>query len=128
MILAALAQLHSGSALSTDGLRGMPTPEWYVGKRFTLGAGVDRRAAEHTAQTIHHRLTTTRCRSQRPDTLVNALNASAPSSFFEQCDTLTRYHRPCAALALPGCCRRLYAWIIQKPQQVATVICQPSSF
>ena len=34
--------------------------------RGSAGAGVDRRAAEHTAQTIHHRLTTTLA-SQRPD-------------------------------------------------------------
>ena len=37
-----------------------------------------------------------RRRKLEPGTLVNALNASAPSSFFEQCDTLgrNRYHRP----------------------------------
>ena len=70
---------------------------------------MDRRAAEHTAQTIHHRLTTP-FRARVLSTLVNALNASAPSSFFEQCDTLRAITAPLRARSarllvgsMPGC-------------------------
>ena len=87
---------------------------------------MNRRTAEHIAQTIHHRLTAT-LRARVLITLVNALNASAPSSFFEQCDTLRAITAPRSARSA-----RLLVGSIPTPSgkhsRLPRSSCQPSSF
>ena len=56
---------------------------------------------------------------------MNALNASAPASFLEQCDTLRAIT---AQRPLRPVVSRLYPTIVQKAQQVPRSSCQPSSF
>ena len=84
---------------------------------------MDRRAAEHTAQTIYHRLTAT-IAGQRPDyTGERTERTERIRTIFvlRAVRHLARYHRP-SQRSLSPVVGRLYAWIIQKPQQVATVI------
>ena len=81
---------------------------------------MDRRAAEHTAQTIHHRLTAT-IAGQRPDYTGERTERIRAIFVLRAVRHLARYHRP-AQRSLCPVVGRLYAWIIQKPQQVATVV------
>ena len=84
------------------------------------GAGVDGRAAEHTAQTIHHRLTTTLA-SQRPEYAGERTERIGATLGLGAVRHLTRYHRPSQRSLCPVV-RRLYPSIVQKAQQVPTVI------
>ena len=81
---------------------------------------MDRRAAEHTTQTIHRRLTAT-LPSQRPDYAGERTERIRTIFVLRAVRHLTRYHRPSQS-SLSTVVSRLYAWIIQKPQQIATVI------
>ena len=81
---------------------------------------MDRRAAEHTAQTVHRRLTTT-LPSQGPDYARECTERIGATLGLGAVRHLTRYHRPSQRSLCPVV-SRLYAWIIQKPQQIATVI------
>ena len=81
---------------------------------------MDRRAAEHTAQTIHQRLIAT-VAGQRPDYTGERTERIRTIFVLRAVRHLSRYHRP-AQRSLSTVVGRLYAWIIQKPQQVATVI------
>ena len=81
---------------------------------------MDRRAAEHTAQTIHQRLIAT-VAGQRPDYTGERTERIRTIFVLRAVRHLARYHRP-AQRSLSTVVGRLYAWIIQKTQQVATVI------
>ncbi len=81
---------------------------------------MDRRAAEHTTQTIHHRLTTT-VPSQGPDHTGECTERIGASLIPGAVRYLTRYHRPSQRSLCPVV-RRLYPTIVQKAQQVPTVI------
>ena len=81
---------------------------------------MDRRTAEHTAQTIHQRLIAT-IAGQRPDYTGERTERIGAIFVLRAVRHLARYHRP-AQRSLCPVVGRLYAWIIQKPQQVATVI------
>ena len=87
---------------------------------------MDRRAAEHTAQTIHQRLTAT-LPSQRPDHTGERTERIGATLVLGAVRHLARYHRP-AQRSLCPVVRRLYPNTVQKAQQVPTVIGQPSSF
>ena len=88
--------------------------------RGSGGAGVARSTAEHSAQTIHHRLTAT-LPSQRPEYARERTERIGAIFVLRAVRHLARYHRP-AQRSLCPVVRRLYPWIIQKAQQVATVI------
>ena len=88
--------------------------------RGSDGAGVDRRAAEHTTQTIHRRLTTT-LPSQRPDHTGECTERIRTTLGLGAVRHLTRYHRPSQRSLCPVV-RRLYPNTVQKAQQVPTVI------
>ena len=81
---------------------------------------MDRRAAEHTGQTIHQRLIAT-VAGQRPDYTGERTERIRTIFVLRAVRHLARYHRP-AQRSLSTVVGRLYAWIIQKTQQVATVI------
>ena len=81
---------------------------------------MDRRAAEHTAQTIHQRLIAT-VAGQRPDYTGERTERIRTIFVLRAVRHLARYHRA-AQRSLSTVVGRLYAWIIQKTQQVATVI------
>ncbi len=81
---------------------------------------MDRRTAEHTAQTIHHRLIAT-IAGQRPDYTGERTERIRTTLGLGAVRHLTRYHRPTQHSLCPVV-RRLYPSIIQKSQQVATVI------
>ena len=81
---------------------------------------MDGRAAEHIAQTIHHRLTTTLA-GQGPDYAGERTERIGAIFVLRAVRHLTRYHRP-SQRSLSPVVGRLYAWIIQKTQQAATVI------
>ena len=84
------------------------------------GAGVDRRGAEHTAQTIHHRLTTT-IPIQGPDYTGERTERIRTSFIPGTVRDLPSYHSP-TQCSLSPVVRRLYPRIVQKTQQVPTVI------
>ena len=92
--------------------------------RGSGGAGVDRRAAEHTAQTIHQRLIAT-IAGQRPDYTGERTERIRTIFVLRAVRHLARDHGP-AQRSLSTVVGRLYAWIIQKPQQVATTVIVPT--
>ena len=88
--------------------------------RGSGGAGVDRRTAEHTAQTVHRRLTTT-LPSQGPDYAGERTERIGATLGLGAVRHLARYHRPSQRSLCPVV-RRLYPNTVQKAQQVPTVI------
>ena len=82
---------------------------------------MDRLGAEHTTQTIHHRLTTT-IPSQGPDyTGERTERIGARYRIPGSVRHLPRYHRT-TQRSLSPVVRRLYRRIIQKPQQIPTIV------
>ena len=81
---------------------------------------MDRLGAEHTAQTIHHRLTTT-IPSQGPDHTGERTERIRTSFIPGAVRDLPRYHsstqRPLRPIV-----RRLYRRLIQKTQQIPTIV------
>ena len=78
-----------------------------------------RSTAEHTAETIHQRLIAT-VAGQGPDYTGERTERIRTIFVLRAVRHLARYHRP-AQRSLSTVVGRLYAWIIQKAQQVDTV-------
>ena len=81
---------------------------------------MDRLGAEHTAQTIHHRLTTT-IPIQGPDHTGERTERIRTSFIPGAVRDLPRYHRT-AQRPLCPVVSRLYPRIVQKAQQVPTIV------
>ena len=81
---------------------------------------MDRRAAEHTTQTIHRRLTTT-LPSQGPDYAGERTERIRTIFVLRAVRHLPRYHRPSQS-SLSTVVGRLYANTVQKTQQVPTIV------
>ena len=81
---------------------------------------MDRLGAEHTTQTIHHRLTTT-IPIQGPDYTGERTERSGASFIPGAVRHLPRYH---SSTQRPLCpvVRRLYPRIVQKTQQIPTIV------
>ena len=84
------------------------------------GAGVDRRGAEHAAQSIDHRMTST-VPSQGPDHTGESTECVCAGFIPGAVRHLARYHRP-SQRPLCSVVRRLYTSTVQKPQQVPTIV------
>ena len=82
--------------------------------------GVDRHAAEHTTQTIDHRLSTT-VPSQGSDYTGERTERIRTSFIPGAVRDLPRYHSP-TQRPLSPIVRRLYRRTVQKAQQVPTVV------
>ena len=81
---------------------------------------MDRLGAEHTAQTVHRRLTTT-LPSQRPDYTGERTERSGASFIPGAVRHLPRYHSS-TQRPLRSVVGRLYPRIVEKAQQVPTIV------
>ena len=81
---------------------------------------MDRLGAEHTAQTVHHRLTTT-IPIQGPDYTGERTERIRTSFIPGAVRDLPRYHRT-TQRPLRSVVRRLYPSTVQKTQQIPTIV------